>query len=671
MSDLDILESKSETLLRRRAWAPIGMCKEAVELPERVGGLGLGRLRDTVDGEIVNLAWTLLESPGTLAGRLFAIRLRWWQYKIATPFQPLERVGTALVAQDENKAVAFSGVNNPTATKYFHIAVGLAAQRLGVTCMKAQHLPWMNTRMRTDAVNNFTPLCDVLELSVWRAHRKWMTVNDVAYVGDMVCGNGHTLRWYTATAASNTLLHALQALMPDGRLNLGQTCASDWTAPTHIAKPACEIYCGGSAMSGSPPPPPREAVLYTDGSTDRSLGEATAGFGVKGGGTDRGRACRLAGAQNNHKAELLAINAALTMVPSYGEGTESIRIYSDSQASIKTINAWRAHEPAGRRRIRTPCGEIVADTVGEIRRRESEGQIIRIDHVKAHTGKTDPHSLGNAAADQLANEGRGLPTARAGTDFTRHYNTVVLGEDGKRLEHDAKTLARAVTTAEGLMKRNQHKQGAGFLSLCPNEPALLSHPTLDPVSDLERHVERNAQQLRPSKSKIRQSELPPNLVWPRWRAGGRRAFIASYASMPTNSYLHMIHCSPTTRCACGFAEGTNKHQLRECVLFLKERATLNAAYARAMARLMAQRAAEPAAVNKGALTRAIKGIAALQGSPTIINLLPPDVAELMGQRPPHQALIRNTYEQIFAEQAAFITAAWPLRRAPQHVADQP
>jgi ribonuclease HI len=65
----------------------------------------------------------------------------------------------------------------------------------------------------------------------------------------------------------------------------------------------------------------------------------TAGFGVKGGETDRVRACRLAGAQNNHKAELLAINAALTMAPSYGEGTESIRIYSDSQAHRRMARA--------------------------------------------------------------------------------------------------------------------------------------------------------------------------------------------------------------------------------------------------------------------------------------------------------------------------------------------
>jgi hypothetical protein len=42
---------------------------------------------------------------------------------------------------------------------------------------------------------------------------------------------------------------------------------------------------------------------------------------------------------------------------------------------------------------------------------------------------------------------------------------------------------------------------------------------------------------------------------------------------------------------------------------------------------------EPAAANKGAVTRDIKGIAAVQGSPTIINMLPPDIALLMGQRP--------------------------------------
>jgi hypothetical protein len=42
-------------------------------------------------------------------------------------------------------------------------------------------------------------------------------------------------------------------------------------------------------------------------------------------------------------------------------------------------------------------------------------------------------------------------------------------------------------------------------------------------------------------------------------------------------------------------------------------------------------------------------------------MLPPRVALLLRQKPPHSADIHAVYEQIYNEQAAFINEVWPLR----------
>jgi hypothetical protein len=194
------------------------------------------------------------------------------------------------------------------------------------------------------------------------------------------------------------------------------------------------------------------------------------------------------------------------------------------------------------------------------------GQHVCIVKVKAHTGKADADSLGNAAADAPAYHGRLQAAAPAGTGFARYSNVVVLGEGCRRLEHDAKALSKTMTLAGCLQRRNRHEQGAGFLSTSLVGPACMLGPTLDPVSELELSAERNSQQMQPSKFRARQDGLPLIAVWPWWRPEGRRTFVAAYGSMPTNHYLSRLGLPDVLPlCACGLAEGTNHHQMRECM----------------------------------------------------------------------------------------------------------
>jgi hypothetical protein len=71
------------------------------------------------------------------------------------------------------------------------------------------------------------------------------------------------------------------------------------------------------------------------------VGETTAGVGVITGEVAACRAGRLAGAQNNHKAELLVIDAVVAMAPqdALREPSPSASARSNSQASVRVINS--------------------------------------------------------------------------------------------------------------------------------------------------------------------------------------------------------------------------------------------------------------------------------------------------------------------------------------------
>ena len=108
--------------------------------------------------------------------------------------------------------------------------------------------------------------------------------------------------------------------------------------------------------------------------------------------------------QTNQRAELRGLQAALT----YGQkavaaGATTIRIYSDSEYAINCLTRWApGWARAGWRKAdKGPVlhSDLIIPMVEAWK--ELRGYAF-LQHVAAHTGRTDPLSLGNARADELA-----------------------------------------------------------------------------------------------------------------------------------------------------------------------------------------------------------------------------------------------------------------------------
>ena len=103
---------------------------------------------------------------------------------------------------------------------------------------------------------------------------------------------------------------------------------------------------------------------------------------------------------NNHTnniAELTAINKSLRIIKE-NDIKLPIQLYTDSQYSIKTLTKWFPNWSEKDKKTKknipliTDTYKLVCDVKPEL------------NYVKAHTGLDDEHSLGNAIADQLAND---------------------------------------------------------------------------------------------------------------------------------------------------------------------------------------------------------------------------------------------------------------------------
>lgn len=108
--------------------------------------------------------------------------------------------------------------------------------------------------------------------------------------------------------------------------------------------------------------------------------------------------------QTNQRAELRGLNAALMYAQkAVAAGATTIRIYSDSEYAINCLTRWApGWARAGWRKAdKTPV--LHSDLIVPM---YEAWNALRgyafLQHVAAHTGRTDPLSLGNARADELA-----------------------------------------------------------------------------------------------------------------------------------------------------------------------------------------------------------------------------------------------------------------------------
>jgi ribonuclease HI len=147
--------------------------------------------------------------------------------------------------------------------------------------------------------------------------------------------------------------------------------------------------------------------VYTDGSLRRTKKGILCGYGVYFPGRELPDIAQpfTIGKITNNRAELFAILQAIKNISS-AYTFDRINVYTDSEYSQKSltvwVNSWKKNnwknsqnKPVDNRDIIEPIHEYMRTYMNKI----------KIIWVKSHTGKNDPHSLGNSMADELANKG--------------------------------------------------------------------------------------------------------------------------------------------------------------------------------------------------------------------------------------------------------------------------
>ena len=149
-----------------------------------------------------------------------------------------------------------------------------------------------------------------------------------------------------------------------------------------------------------------EYYVYTDGAcSNNGKKNALAGIGIFFGIDDiRNLSKKVEGKQSNNTAELSAIIETYFIIQHDIENGKKIAIVSDSEYAIKCVSSYGEKCSKKDWSVDIPNKELVK-TAYEIYKDKSNIQFI---HIKAHTNKTDIHSLGNDNADKLANIAIGL-----------------------------------------------------------------------------------------------------------------------------------------------------------------------------------------------------------------------------------------------------------------------
>jgi len=154
---------------------------------------------------------------------------------------------------------------------------------------------------------------------------------------------------------------------------------------------------------------PTENLLYvyTDGACSNNGGpNAKAGLGIYFGKNDpRNVSKKVGGKQTNNVAELSAIIEAHALIAEHMREGKQVELYSDSKYAIGCVTSYGKKMSLSNWKKTIPNKELVRKAYDLY---FGEDRVI-FKHIKAHTGKTDIHSLGNAGADHLANISIELP----------------------------------------------------------------------------------------------------------------------------------------------------------------------------------------------------------------------------------------------------------------------
>jgi len=149
----------------------------------------------------------------------------------------------------------------------------------------------------------------------------------------------------------------------------------------------------------------KKEYIYTDGScSNNGSKQAKAGIGIYFGENDpRNISKRIEGKQTNNTAELSAIIETYHIIKKEKEKdkTKEFIIATDSEYAIKCATTYGEKCDKKKWSEEIPNKELVK-TLFQLHKDNQTH--VSIMHIRAHTNKTDIHSLGNANADRLANE---------------------------------------------------------------------------------------------------------------------------------------------------------------------------------------------------------------------------------------------------------------------------
>lgn len=141
--------------------------------------------------------------------------------------------------------------------------------------------------------------------------------------------------------------------------------------------------------------------VYTDGSCSKNgSASAAAGIGIYfGEGDPRNLSKRVEGKQTNNTAELGAMLEVYRILESDIMSGKKIGVVSDSEYAIRCVTTYGAKCAAKGWSEPIPNKELVKRAY-ELYKGAPH---VKFFHVMAHTAKSDMHSVGNDAADRLAN----------------------------------------------------------------------------------------------------------------------------------------------------------------------------------------------------------------------------------------------------------------------------
>ena len=142
--------------------------------------------------------------------------------------------------------------------------------------------------------------------------------------------------------------------------------------------------------------------VYTDGAcSNNGRDNAKAGIGIYFQDDDsRNVSKRITGKQTNNRAELLAIIVVYFIIEKDVDTEKTIVICTDSEYAIRCFTTygekcakqgWKKDIP--NKELVQQGYELFKDTPN-----------LTLKHIRAHTGNTDQHSIGNAKADKLATQ---------------------------------------------------------------------------------------------------------------------------------------------------------------------------------------------------------------------------------------------------------------------------